>query len=72
MVRIQNECRDCATDNYPCRGARCPHRRVTVHYCDHCDEELTEIYDVDGEELCENCLKEMFLREDQGISNETY
>ena len=62
MTRIENHCCDCAVPGYPCRGSACPLTRVEVHYCDHCDEEIDEIYDVDGEELCEHCLKEMFRR----------
>ena len=64
MVRYENHCCDCATDGYPCLGRACSRRNVEVYYCDHCGEELDEIYDVDGEELCEECLKEMFRRED--------
>jgi hypothetical protein len=62
MVRIENHCCDCATPGYPCRGEHCNLTKVEVNYCDHCDEEMDEIYDVDGEELCEDCLKEMFRR----------
>ena len=64
MVRHENQCCDCAAPGYPCRGDACPLRHVEIYYCDHCHEELDEIYDVDGEELCEECLKEMFLRKD--------
>lgn len=62
MVRIENHCCSCAVPGYPCLGNLCDLRHVEVHYCDVCDEELDEIYDVDGEELCEECLKERFLR----------
>lgn len=63
MVRIENHCCDCAVPGYPCRGAYCPLTRVEVHYCDKCDCELyDEIYEVDDEELCEECLKDMFRR----------
>lgn len=62
MVRYENHCCGCATDSYPCMGSTCSRRNVEVHYCDHCGEELEEIYDVDGEELCEECLKEKFRR----------
>ena len=48
---------------YPCRGEHCSRRRVKVHYCDRCGEDLDAIYAVDGEEICEECLKEMFLKE---------
>lgn len=61
MVKIENHCVCC--DRY-CRGSSCPNIRVEVHYCDKCGDALPddEIYDVDGEELCESCLKETFLR----------
>ena len=66
MVKIENHCCDCAVPGYPCRGSACPLVRVEVHYCDNpeCATELpnNEIYDVDGEELCEDCLKERFRR----------
>ena len=63
MKVIENRCCDCAVPGYPCRGATCPRRRTEVHYCDTCGEELDEIYIVGGEELCEECLKEMFRKE---------
>lgn len=63
MLKIENHCCDCATPSFPCLGDICPLREVKVHYCDKCDIELEEdIYDVDGEELCEECLKDMFKR----------
>jgi formylmethanofuran dehydrogenase subunit E len=40
----------------------CPKRHVEVHYCDLCGEELDDVYEVDGEELCESCLKEKFIK----------
>ena len=64
MVKIENHCCDCATPGYPCQGASCSLTRVEVHYCDKCGEELDEIYEVEDEELCEYCLKEMFRRND--------
>lgn len=63
MKRIENRCIDCATDRFPCRGRLCPFRNAEVHYCEKCGEELQEVFDVDGEELCEECLKAMFKKE---------
>lgn len=63
MKRIEDHCCDCAVPGYPCQGPRCPRRNVEVHYCDKCGEELDEIYEVDGEELCEECLKDKFRKE---------
>lgn len=62
MVRIENHCCGCEAPGYPCLGSSCSRRNVEVYYCDRCNAELDEIYDVDGEELCEQCLKEEFLR----------
>lgn len=64
MIKIENHCCDCANETYPCRGSSCPLRRVEVFYCDTCGEELEDVYEVDGKELCEECLKELFKRED--------
>ena len=64
MIKIENRCCGCATDSYPCRGSACPLTRVEVHYCDKCDDELDEIYEVDDIELCEDCLKEIFRRKE--------
>ena len=63
MIRYENRCCDCAVPGYPCRGNACPNRNVEVHYCDKCGEEIDEIYEVDGEELCEECLKERFRKD---------
>lgn len=63
MIRIENHCCSCAVDGN-CLGSSCSLRHVEVHYCDKCRDELDEIYEVDGEELCEYCLKDMFRRID--------
>lgn len=66
-VRIENHCCDCATPNYPCVGSSCPNRHVPVYYCDECDPKcenpLVEVYEVDDEHFCEDCLKEKFKKE---------
>lgn len=62
MIRYENHCCSCAVPAYPCRGADCPLRNVEVHYCDNCGDELDKIYEVDGDELCEHCLKKRFKK----------
>ena len=65
MLQYKNYCCDCAAPGYPCRGSSCPNLNVPIHYCDLCKYEIEgDIYDVDGEELCEECLKDMFRRID--------
>ena len=61
MIVIEDHCVDCGL---PCLGNACPKRNVEVCYCDKCGEEIPcdEVDEVDGEELCEGCLKEKFLR----------
>ena len=60
MIKYENECCGCATESYPCLGSACPNRHVPRFYCDKCGEDVEELYKVDGEELCEDCLKNNF------------
>lgn len=63
MQKIIDMCCDCATESYPCQGSSCPNRNVLVYYCDRCKDEIDgDIYEVDGEELCEDCLLKTFRR----------
>ena len=62
MIKYENQCIGCTSMGLPCMGSTCPNRKVPYYYCDKCDEELDEIFEVDGEELCEECLKDMFRR----------
>lgn len=63
-VTFENECVGCPPE-IGCAGDTCPNRRVAHYFCDKCDAEVSigELYDVDGEDLCEDCLKERFRKE---------
>ena len=62
----ESACCNCAVPGYPCRGSACPNFEVDVPYCDKCDWEIDgDIYEVDGEMLCEECLKERFKRKEK-------
>lgn len=63
MLTYENQCVGCTSMGLSCMGTTCPNRNVRVYYCDKCGDELEEVYDVDGEELCEECLKDMFRRD---------
>jgi hypothetical protein len=64
MKKIVDMCCGCATDVYACRGDLCPNRHVTVYYCDKCKCEIEDdVYDVDGFDLCEDCLKDEFRKD---------
>ena len=60
MVRFENDCCDCATPAYPCRGERCSLRHVPHFYCDKCKSEVDEgeLYEYAGEEMCLDCIKD--------------
>lgn len=60
MIKYEDECCGCATESYPCLGNSCPNRKVQHLLCDRCGEDVEELYKVDGEELCEECLKDNF------------
>ena len=60
MILYENQCCDCATPAYPCRGESCPNRNVKVYVCDICGQETNTFYDYDGEQLCCDCLLEQF------------
>ena len=55
MVKIENDCCNCATGSYPCLGNSCPRRNAKHYYCDKCGEEDL-LYDFDGQELCVDCI----------------
>ena len=59
MRTVNNECVDCGL---PCIGDACRYKNVIRYYCDKCKEEFNsdELYDVDGEMLCIDCLMKQF------------
>ena len=64
MKKVVSMCCGCANDSYPCRGDHCPNRNVPTYYCDKCGGEIEgDVYDVDGEDLCEDCLKDLFRKD---------
>lgn len=52
MIIYESDCVDCGQ---PCIRNACPHYSVPHYYCDECKEE-TEIYEVDDEQLCVDCI----------------
>lgn len=65
MKRIENDCCDCAVPAYPCLGDACSLTHAPHYYCDKCGEEINpdDVYRVDDQDLCEECLKDMFYYE---------
>lgn len=62
MVKYEDECCGCcsAIEKYPCLCSACPNLNVNHLYCDDCKEEVEELYDFDGVQLCEKCLLRKF------------
>ena len=57
MIKIENDCVGCPQGCINCGRKRVPH-----WYCDRCEAEVDEgeLWKVDGEQICEECLKEMY------------
>ena len=63
MIKYEDQCVGCPSE-MGCMGSACPNRNVKVIYCDCCGDEIDsdDGYEVDGEDLCESCLKDMFKK----------
>ena len=59
MVEFENECVGCPPE-IGCLGSACPKRNVPHLFCDDCEEEVEELYEVDGEQLCADCILERY------------
>ena len=59
MIKYENECVGCPPE-MGCMGDSCPNIKVPYLLCDRCSDDVEELYKVDGEELCEECLKDNF------------
>lgn len=53
MIKFENDCYDCALH---CRGSTCRNRNVPHFYCDECEDETEELFEYDGEQICQDCL----------------
>lgn len=62
MVKYENECVQCASPGYPCKGNSCSNKKVPHWYCDKCEWEFepNQLYQYQGQELCVDCLVENF------------
>ena len=61
MVRYESFCVECEH----CIGQGCRNAKpIPVYYCDECGDECgDDVYDVNGDELCDYCLRKKFRRE---------
>ncbi len=59
MIRYEDQCVGCPTE-MGCLGSACPYMGVPVLICDRCRDEVEDLYDYYGEQLCEDCLLKEF------------
>lgn len=55
MIVYNDECVGCPAE-IGCIGDSCPQRTVPHFYCDECGDEVDELRELDGEQLCRECL----------------
>lgn len=75
-ITVEDECVGCPPE-MGCLGSACPYRNVPHWICDECEAEVDEgeLWNVNGKEICEDCLKEMYPRvkyEDHDDSEDVY
>ena len=58
MVRYEDQCVGCPPE-MGCIGNICRYKNVPVWVCDRCKDEEIDLWDYDGEEVCESCLKKI-------------
>lgn len=60
MIKYEDECAGCWEIGLSCRGISCRNRSVKRLYCDECGEESDRLYIYDDEQLCEDCLLDLY------------
>lgn len=58
MIKYENDCVGPCPQG--CIGSACPYSKVPHLFCDECDEEVDKVYEVDGKQVCYDCLMDMF------------
>lgn len=60
MISYEDRCVGCTSMGLHCLGDGCPNMNIKILTCDRCGEQTDEAWEVDGEHLCEDCLKASF------------
>lgn len=56
MITYENQCVGCTSLGLPCMGSGCPNANVPVPVCDWCKDEVEELYEYEGDEVCPDCI----------------
>lgn len=59
MIRLESGCVDCGL---PCLHRACPNYQVVIYECDCCGDEVDNLYNFDGQELCIDCIEHKLER----------
>lgn len=59
MIKITDECVHCPPGT-GCLGEYCPNKHVEHYICDKCGEEVDDLYWVNGEQFCSDCVLSEF------------
>ena len=61
MIKYENECCGCATENYPC-NPWCKRKKVPHFFCDRCRDEYNEneLKYINGRQYCDSCFDELY------------
>ena len=60
MIGYRDNCVGCFSVGLSCLGDSCPNKHVPYIECDKCGEEVDEVYDIDGEHVCNECLMSIY------------
>lgn len=55
MIEFEDGCVGCPRE-MGCLGRACPDRKIPRMYCDECGEECSQLYWLDGEQYCADCV----------------
>lgn len=62
MVKTESECVGCSNHGLYCLKDSCPNYEVKRYYCDECGDEVEDLYEFEGEELCIYCIEKRLKR----------
>ena len=63
MTYYESQCVGCPPD-LGCDGPKCPNYAVLMMECDQCHDDVDDLYELDGQELCEICFRTVVTAED--------
>lgn len=69
MIKWESNCSGCFDSDGYCVGF-CPHKKFRVLTCDSCGDDVDELYDFYGEQVCRDCLLKKSLISESELMEE--